>query len=312
MDKVYSKDLSLFFDTLRFERGLSQEDFVFDVVSIRQYRRYLKGECKIPESVISQLSKRLGFKPEHIIFDFESARIDESKKITAYYNSVINNDNDKIKEYKDSLDLNKIFDRNNRMLYQFAEYILMFRNKKMHEADLVSRIKTMINYPEIMNMTRYSSAEVILMSNLISYKSFHDKESVAERLQSFVRDSSHVISGYNERIKYLCLQRLSDYHGMQNHYFEVLSLCNLALDGLIQLKSYYLMDFFYYHKALAYFYLNDLDNHKESLYRCYCILHAEYIKAKIEKFSKRIENDFHINFNQFIIDYTKEYIEKNR
>ncbi|MDY0295412.1 MAG: hypothetical protein RBQ71_06345 [Acholeplasmataceae bacterium] len=312
MDKQYSKDLSMFFDTLRFERGLNQEDFVFDIISIRQYRRYLSGECKISQSIINQLSIKLGLKPEHIIFDFESARIEESKKITAFYNAVINKDYAKINEYDNVLDLSKIFDHSNRMLYQFAQYILQYRENKIHEVDLVSKIKEMINYPEILNMTRYSSAEVILMSNLLSYKSFHEKEKVSMKLLSFINDSKHVISGYNERIKFLCLQRLSDYQGIQGNFAEVIRLCKIAIDGLIQIKSYYLMDFFYYHLALAHFYLGNIDEHKESLYRCYCILHSEFNRAKIKKFVIKIEKDFPINFNNFIVEYSKEYIEKNQ
>ncbi len=312
MDKIYSKDLALYFDTLRFERGISQEDFVFDIVSIRQYRRYLKGDCKIPQTAINQFSKKLGFKPEHVILDFESARIEETKKITAYYNAVINNDAQKIVELEQSLHLNTIFDRNNRMLYQFALYIKQFRAKRMHEADLVARVKEMIGYPEILHMNRLSSAEVILMSNLLSYKSFSDQNLVAQKLKSFIQDTSHIISGYNERIKFLCLQRLSDYHGMKKEYSEVIKLCNYALEGLVQLKSYYLMDFFYYHQALAYYFLDDMSTHKDRLYRCYCILQAENIKPKIDKFIKRIESDFKVYFHQFIIQYTPEFIEKNR
>lgn len=309
MDKLYSRDLSLFFDTLRFHRGITQEDFVFDVVSIRQYRRYISGECKIPQTVIIQLSKKLDIKPEHIIFDFESARIEESKKITAYYNAVINNDYKTISEMNKVLETNKIFDKNNRMIYQFAESILLFREKKIFEVDLVSRIKEMIDYPKILQMNRYTSAEVILISNLLSYKSFNDKDTVASKLSLFIKDPTYVISGYNERIKFLCLQRLSDYHGIEGNYHEVISLCNLAIDGLIQLKSYYLMDFFFYHLGLAHYFLRNVDEYKKALYRCYCILHAENNQSKIDKFKTKIEADFKINLCQFILEYKSEHTE---
>ena len=72
------------------------------------------------------------------------------------------------------------------------------------------------------------------------------------------------------------------------------------------------MEFLYYHLALAHFYLGNKNDYKESLYRCYCTLHAEFNKAKIKKFVIKIDKDFSINFNTFIIEYSQEYIEKNQ
>lgn len=306
MDKTYSRELALFFDKLRHERGYSQVDFVFDIVSLRQYRRYLSGASNLPQDVVNLFARKLGFKPEHIIIDFEAARIEESKIVTTYYNAVINNDEETLEKLEGTININKVIDRNNRLIFEFATHVRLFRQKQINEADLVARVKSLINYPDILKINRLSSAEVILMSTLLIYRSFDDKDALAKKLTSYVQDSSQVISGYNERIRFLCLQRLADYFGTLGEFDKVIKLSSFAIDGLVQIKSYYLMEFFYYYMALAHYYLGQMEKHEEMVYRCHCILEAENNHAKSAKFKKRIEDDFHISLPEFI----KTYINK--
>jgi hypothetical protein len=307
LDTSYSRELALFFDRLRLERGMSQLDFIFGIVSIRQYRRYLSGDSMIPQDIVGMLAKKLGFKPEHIIMDFEAVRIEESKRVTAYYNAVINNDEETLAKMEGTIDLDKVIDRNNRLIFEFATWVRMYRQKKINESDLVARIKAILHYPAILSMARLSSAEVILMSTLLIYRSFNEKPLIADKLTSYVADTSQVISGYNERIRFLCLQHLADYRGTLGDFPEVIRLSKFAIDGLVGIKSYYLMEFFYYYMALAHYYQGETEQYKDAIYRCHAILEAENNPAKSAKFKKRIEDDFHISLPDFIKDYVNSH-----
>lgn len=47
-----------YMENLRYERNLTQEEYLFDVVSQRQYYRYRKGESEIPLEIIDKLATR--------------------------------------------------------------------------------------------------------------------------------------------------------------------------------------------------------------------------------------------------------------
>ena len=48
-----------YMENLRYERNLTQEEYLFDVVSQRQYYRYRKGESEIPLEIIDKLANKL-------------------------------------------------------------------------------------------------------------------------------------------------------------------------------------------------------------------------------------------------------------
>ena len=48
-----------YMENLRYERNLTQEEYLFDVVSQRQYYRYRKGESEISLEIIDKLANKL-------------------------------------------------------------------------------------------------------------------------------------------------------------------------------------------------------------------------------------------------------------
>ncbi len=102
--------------------------------------------------------------------------------------------------------------------------------------------------------------------------------------------------------------RLSKMHGMYKDFNQVIKLCDIAVERGKENKQYYLWEYFYYYKALAYFRLEDFRNFELNLFRCYNVLHMEGNNKKIEKFTSWIEKDFDIVFHTFIMKYMKKEI----
>ena len=53
-----AKEFGLFIDGLRLERNISREDLCDNVLSLSQYKRYLKGEASIPNDKIVLLADK--------------------------------------------------------------------------------------------------------------------------------------------------------------------------------------------------------------------------------------------------------------
>jgi len=130
MEKSYSRGLSLFFDNVRLSRGLTQEEFIFDIVSMRQYRRYLSGESKISQDVVRQFSERLGLKPEHIIMDYEASKVDETQLVIDFYNSAANYDYEKADRMRKTIHIDALEERVNRIFYEHTCAFLDYQRKK--------------------------------------------------------------------------------------------------------------------------------------------------------------------------------------
>ncbi|MFP4286853.1 MAG: hypothetical protein ACLFRI_04065, partial [Candidatus Izemoplasmataceae bacterium] len=73
--------------------------------------------------------------------------------------------------------------------------------------------------------------------------------------------------------------------------------------------QYYLLEYFYYYKALAYFRLEDFSKFEENLFKCYSVLHMEGNHKKIEKFTSWIEKDFRVNFDMFVLRHLQKKVK---
>ncbi|CCV64882.1 conserved hypothetical protein [Alteracholeplasma palmae J233] len=288
----YSKELSLFFEKLRILRGFSQESFTSEIISLRQYRRYLSGEYQIPQSVINLLSKRLGLRPEHLILEFESKRIQEANTLNNFHNAIVNKDFKKADEYEKNIIKDNIIDANNLLIYEYSILLRKYYMNLISEPTFIDDVKELISYSTLFNKNAYSSTELIIVSSLLSFSSFKEKDKIITIIKGFLSHKTYLLSGQNEKTLLLCYYRLADYAGLNGNFSEVITLCNEAINYGKQVKSNYLLADFFYYKALAYHFLDDPSHTNDSLLKLFYTLKIEDNNKKITYYSDLIKNYF--------------------
>ena len=91
--------------------------------------------------------------------------------------------------------------------------------------------------------------------------------------------------------------------GIKKKIKEFIKYCKIGIDKNIESKSYYLMDYFHYYSALAYYEIGDMENYTDCLIKCFNILAFESNEKKMEKFTILINEDFNIKFEEFVINH---------
>ena len=112
-----------------------------------------------------------------------------------------------------------------------------------------------------------------------------EKGRLLKKLTSLFESEDNILSGENDLIYALILMRLAQSHGIQKNNPKVIELCEIGIQRGIRFKQYYLMEYFYYYKALAHFKLEEYNLYEDALFRCYNVLHMEGNIKKIEKFT---------------------------
>lgn len=302
---LYSKELSHYLDKLRFSRNISLEEMTFDIVSLRQFRRYLRGEYQMPQVVFNKLSKRLGFKPEHLLLEFESMRLEETEQMNVLHNYVVNKNYDGAKLLISKIDPNYIVENNNLLMYKYSLLLLDYYLSKINHNFFISTIKELINYDLLFDKSILSSTEVILLTSLLPIPNFKDKLKIISLLENFIGTQKTIVSGHNDRLILLCLYYLSDYYGVQGNYDLVIKNCQKGIDFCNYLKYNYLLEDFYYYSAFTYYALGEKKKSDDMLFRCFCIINAQDNRFKTKKYRDLIEDDFKINLDYFVIEYLK-------
>lgn len=307
MDLSYSKNFALYFDRLRYEKGLTQEEFVDQIISIRQFRRYLNGSSYMPHDIITKFSEKLGYRPQHMILEFESEKIQETKRVNTFYNLVANRGYKEAYQMMEDYPLDSIMEPYNKYFYQHATHYLHYRTGKITEEELLSLTLSLIDYPNILQRNSVSSIEMVALSSLVGVSCFKDHDKVAERLIVFADNPNRIYSGQSESMQILVLYRLAEYYGRNERYEKVISVCDRAIAFDKNIRSYYLLDFLYYFNALAYYRLGKMEAYAESLFRCYTTLRTDGLGLRYQRLHDLVYGDWGINLHEFAKDYMAKH-----
>ena len=303
-----SMELSNYLEKIRYGRKLSQEDFVFGIVSIRQYQRYRRGESEIPYEKLDQFAEKLGIPTKKLMAQFETEKNRQLNKVNEYYNSVATRNFKIAQKLYDDIKFDIIIDKETKVYFHHARLFHQFYEGKISKEILVPKTQKLINYPEILKQEYFTDIEILIMSSMLDFLELPKQDLLLRRLGELFEQSDNILSSQNDMTNSLILMRLSNGYGMQGEFEKTIHFADLGIQRGIKFKQYYLFENFFYYKALAHFKLEQYLEYEETLFRCYNVLQMEGNKRKIDRFTELIEKDFKINFHMFVMKYLQKEI----
>ena len=93
---------------------------------------------------------------------------------------------------------------------------------------------------------------MLILSSLIDNFDESHHPAIVERATKFLNDTSLVISGGSEKIFVFIVAKIAKFYGIHGDYDNVISICEIGIQKNYKLRSYYLMEYFFYYQALAY------------------------------------------------------------
>ncbi|MBU1092845.1 MAG: hypothetical protein KKH01_00135 [Firmicutes bacterium] len=298
-----SKELCIFLERLRSARDISQESFTDGVVSLRQYRRYLSGESDVPFQVIHLLTEKIGVKTDYLLREFEVAKGKETEIIMKLFNLAANHEHEEFVKLSKEIPLHQTIDKSNQLIYQHSIIIDKLYSKNISASEAAESNAKLINYPAILNSQIITTTEMLILSSLLDILDESHQFAIIEKAQNFINDTSLVISGGSEKIFIYILAKISKFFGIHEDYESVIYFCTKGIEQNLKLKSYYLMDYFYYYQALSFNKLDKIEEYEQMVVNCFNVLHFEGNSKKIAKFTALIEEDFNIDFVEFVSTY---------
>ncbi len=305
-----SKELCVFLERLRSARNLSQESFTDGVVSLRQYRRYLSGESEVPFQVIQLLTEKIGVKTDNLLREFEIVKVRETDLTYKLFNLAVNYAHEEFLKLSKELPLHDVIDKTNQLMYQHSMILDQLYSKKITTTEAAMSNAELINYPDILDSQIITSVEMIILSSLLDFLDESHHLAIVEKAQKFISDPSLVITGGSEKMFIFILAKIAKFYGIHEDYENVVNLCEMGVKQNLTIRSYYLMEYFYYYQALAFYKLERFDTYEQMVVNCFNVLHFEGNFKKIEKFTKLIEEDFNIDFVEFVTNFYAKQLGK--
>ncbi len=301
-----SMELANYLEKVRYGRKISQEKFVEGICSLRQYQRYRSGECEIPIEKLESFNRRLGIPSQKLLKDFERQKKEQDALLDEFYNAMVNQKTEQINEINKIIRQDIIIEEENKTYYNYIWIMNKLMKNELSESQAFAKVSKLINFPKILKNQYFTDIEILILSSLLELTDGDIHKKLLHRLSDLFTSEENIMSGGSDLIHSTILMSLSKTYGILRDFTKVIQFCDLGLKRGLHSRRFYLFESFYYYKALAYHALEDYSNYEDNLFKCYNVLHMEGNQQKTERFTDRIEKDFKIKFDLFIINYLKK------
>jgi len=293
-------------ENLRYERNLTQEEYLFDVVSQRQYYRYRKGESEIPLEIIDKLANKLQIPYSRLIQQYMEEIQKGKKLVQEYFNLDINKKSKEAETLFARISDKNLIDDDSKTLTKKGKILCDYYRGFYSKIELVTLLKEHMKYDELMKCEALHDFEIYLLGLVMEY-SEPDREKILNKL-IYIFEQNKVLSGgnivFNLQVLFWIVKNL----GKMKKYNDLIRMSQYSIEYANNGFSFYCLEYFHYYKALAHLRTEDKISFSDELYKAIiiCMYQPE---EKRDKFFSTILKDTNINAYDFIkskcIEFTK-------
>jgi len=303
--ETISKEFSLFIDGIRIEKGLSRIDLIDGIVSLSQYKRYLRGVASFPNDVIIKIANRLNYDITDL-YSLYSKKYNKEDLILREIYKLIQSF-----KYKEAeLKLNEV---NSELLISnyyktFYDYLSLHTQHKLgrvSDVHVLSLYSNLINYPNCMNSHSFNMVELNVLNQITIVSSTMENYEPANLLyrvftsgnfsSTITNDSSILPSIYYTvaRVNY------------KQEYFErTIELTNLGIGISLSNDNIKILPYLYYLNARANKNHGDDEAAILSVKKCFLHLISMGNKAVYETFLKLYNQTFETPLEDLLSNIT--------
>lgn len=288
-----------FMENLRYDRKISQENYLDGIISQRQYYRYRSGESEIPFEVITSFADKLNIPISNLLEQFDDQYSNENEMTLLFFNLVFSNQiKEAYEEYK-KLKSHIFISAMNENLFKSSKVFLDFLDGRILKSDFIKELYRFIDYPKVMKKSAFPDDEIYMLGLLMEY-SESDRKKILNKLYDVLRNRGQLLGG-NVMAEYRVYFWMIKNFGRIKKYEEVVEMCEIAIKLSNSYFMHYLLEYYHYYKALAHKRLGEEDLFEHHLVQAVLNLEHRSDDQK-QKFYKQIVRDTGLDPANFAIE----------
>jgi len=296
-----SRELGLFIDGLRLEKGITRENLCEEIMSLSQYKRYLRGDTSIPNGKLVQIADRLKFSIADIHILFGKKHNEELNKISSIYRLIRTNN------YQEALILSQLVKKDiivseyNKLFFDFCLIKLQHALKMVSDIHVLDLYSRLIDYPTCTNNESFNIVEISSLIEIVTISSnmgnFEPSEIMYRILSS--KTVSYSTSGDFTFLPTI-YSSLSGILGLQKENEKVVSLSKKGIDYCLLHETLTGLSHLYFYNSLAQLYLGNRESALVSMRKAFMSLYLENKPKKFETFKLSFETQFDMKLDDLI------------
>lgn len=302
---------ALHLDMLRQYNKMTVQEFCSDIVDERTYRRYKTGEKTISYTKIAAFCERLRMNTADF---FYSAKYDdalEHKKIYQLYEYMRARNFDAYKKELAHIDLDYIFDLQNRRLYDMTVAFASYEMKDKRLDEIFNMVCDIANYPKCLSFRTFDAISISALVKIAEIEIKKNKEDALKLLMEILSDPSMLMAtAENHRTIPVIYSDVSIFL-LRLHRFKAANyIAGNGIKYALNHHDYLSISHLYYAKSYALLMLNDRENAEINAVRCLTSAVGRESDYQIELFYRVLKKDFQEDPYTFIDKHLKTMIEE--
>ncbi len=296
-----AREFGLFIDGLRLERNISREDLCDGIMSLSQYKRYLRGDTSMPNGKLVQLADKLKFSINDIYGLFGKKHNENHKKIWEIYTLIKKNEFNAALQLGQELKKDILVSQYNKLFYDYCMIKIQHGLKMVSDIHVLNLYSDLINYPTCTNNDSFNMVEISALIGIVDISSSIGNYNALNLLYRILTsktfnystsgDSSFLPSIYSS---------LSRSFGIQEEHDKVLEISQMGIDYCIKHETSNALSHLFFYKSIALLNLNKLEEGKEAAKKCFMQLYIENKPQKFQDFKNVFENEFNMKLDDLI------------
>lgn len=296
-----AREFGLFIDGLRIERNISREDLCNGIMSLSQYKRYLRGDTSMPNAKLVQLADKLKFSINDIYSLFGKKHNDDYKRIWEIYSLIKKNEYKKAFSLADKLKNNVIVSEYNKLFYDYCMIKIQHGLGMVSDIHVLNLYSELIDYPNCINNDSFNMVEISALIGIIDVSSTIGNYEAMDLLYRILTSKTfNYTSSGSPTFLPSVYSSLSRSLGLKEENEKVVEISQMGIDYCLKHETSNGISHLLICKALALNNLGRIEEAKEEARKCFMHLYIENKPNKFKSFKKIFEDDFDMMLDDLI------------
>lgn len=301
-----SREFALFIDGIRLERGISREDLIEGIISLSQYKRYLRGAAAIPNNVVVQIADRLRYSINDFYSLFTKKHNSEYNQLISIFKLIQSEQYQKALEACYDIKDELIVSSYNKIFYDYCFLYSQYMLGKISAVHTLGIFSDIIDYPVGMEKETFNMVEINILLQIVRISASMGNYEAADFLYTILTNPN-LSSNYTGEVTILPIiyYYTARVFRQQDKLRETLELANSGIQAAITYETTNSLPHLY---LLASLVQKEMNNELEAL-ACIkkCFLQLIVIDKPVltESFKSVYQNNFDTPIEELLKDVHK-------
>lgn len=299
--KEFNYSFARFIDKYREDRKITREDFLSEIVSISQFKRYLNGEQAIPFDKLILMVQKLNMSMNDLQYAFMVDSDYEYNKVRRIYKMIIAKDfkgaYEEIKKYRTS----DFYNNYNKNYFIFCNIYVQYSLNMISRVYALEEYTKLINYPKCLEKNNFTFLELISILKIANLNVLNKNYEIADKLYNIlINEDIYFTSGDETLFMPHLYEIISKIYGIKGEDNKVLILTNKGIEYTKRSATFNGLSHLYYYNALANLHLNNKIEGLKSAQLCFYTCTINGNKNEYKMFEKDFEKEFKMTVKELL------------